>query len=456
MLNPFKRVKLTQVFTPSSIAKLTYVNRSTLEGDVEKFLETPGMQLVLYGHSGCGKSTLIINKLEKLKIRYIKTSCENRTTLDELILQAFDRLDVFYENERTSKLVSSAGGKFGVEYKLIKSEISSSITQESGNKHARVLPVQLTAQRLSGFMGAIGCIWIIEDFHKVKSEEKKKIADVIKVFTDASFEYPAVKIVCIGAVGTARELVELDSNLSSRVAEVFVPLLSGDELVQIPKAGFKLLNIECHDSIIQKIAHYSNQLASVCHQICYDICHGKGMRRGGFFKTKVDDTDFTNSVHSYVRKNSDTIAKIYDKCTACDMRKRIISVVVRKGKEEFTLSELNLGSRGKSESDWSASLSELNSVDYNEVLRFDANSQKYSFSNPFFLAFTKMKMAIERQERAERFTKANRRNNLLLKPRVAQLTEEAVLEQVIQEMNTLYAKRISDIEQIYMGSNKLR
>ena len=60
----FNRHQLEKVFTPSSVAKLTYVKRSTLESDVEKFLQIPGMQVILYGHSGCGKSTLVINKLD--------------------------------------------------------------------------------------------------------------------------------------------------------------------------------------------------------------------------------------------------------------------------------------------------------------------------------------------------------------------------------------------------------
>ncbi len=46
----FNRKKLKNVFTPSSIAKLTYIERKELENDLEKFLDMPGMQIVLYGH----------------------------------------------------------------------------------------------------------------------------------------------------------------------------------------------------------------------------------------------------------------------------------------------------------------------------------------------------------------------------------------------------------------------
>jgi len=99
----FNRKKLKNVFTPSSIAKLTYIERKELEKDLEKFLDMPGMQIVLYGHSGCGKSTLINNKLDELKIKKITTRCDSDTTFNDVILRAFDKLDVFYDSEKNKK-----------------------------------------------------------------------------------------------------------------------------------------------------------------------------------------------------------------------------------------------------------------------------------------------------------------------------------------------------------------
>ena len=92
----FRRYELEKVFTPSTIAKLTYVSRTVIEKDVDKFLKIPGMQMVLYGHSGCGKSTLIYNKLLNQRINYIQTSCTSSTSFNDLLFQAFDKLNVFY------------------------------------------------------------------------------------------------------------------------------------------------------------------------------------------------------------------------------------------------------------------------------------------------------------------------------------------------------------------------
>jgi len=80
IFNPYE---LNEVFTPNTVAKLTYVNRSVLEKDLEKYVSLPGKQIVIYGHSGSGKTTLLRNKLKSIKQNYIKTHCESSTTFND-------------------------------------------------------------------------------------------------------------------------------------------------------------------------------------------------------------------------------------------------------------------------------------------------------------------------------------------------------------------------------------
>lgn len=60
---------------------------------------------------------------------------------------------------------------------------------------------------------------------------------MIKIFIDIANDFPQVKIICIGAVGTAKELIEFDNNLNNRVAELFVELLTEDEIASILDKG---------------------------------------------------------------------------------------------------------------------------------------------------------------------------------------------------------------------------
>jgi hypothetical protein len=220
----------------------------------------------------------------------------------------------------------------------------------------------------------------------------------MKIFMDAAIEHPNVKIICIGAVGTARELIELDSNLSNRVTETFIPLLKNVELEKIVEQGFSLMNIKCDKTLKEKIIFYSNNLASVCHQISYDICHNRDMKKTNIICKQINENDFKNAVASYVRKNSDTFSKTFDKISFKEERKNILESVINIDKDSVSAEELYEETKKIKKINYDTftkSLEDLISPEYDEVIRIDRNSKRYYYSNPFFQAFVKMKLALE-------------------------------------------------------------
>ena len=99
---------------------------------------------------------------------------------------------------------------FGLDYRDIKSTIQRSHAHETSVKFTRFLPPQLTPQRLAVFCGAAKCCWVLEDFHKVPELEKTKMAQIMKVFMDTVVGLSNVKVVAIGAVDSAREVIKYD------------------------------------------------------------------------------------------------------------------------------------------------------------------------------------------------------------------------------------------------------
>lgn len=64
----FKKHKLLDVFTPGTIARVNYLRRKDLEKRITTSLDTPGVQIILYGHSGSGKTTVIRKLLDEKNI----------------------------------------------------------------------------------------------------------------------------------------------------------------------------------------------------------------------------------------------------------------------------------------------------------------------------------------------------------------------------------------------------
>jgi len=98
---------------------------------------------------------------------------------------------------------------------------------------------------LKEFLGKANLIWLIDDFHKIKDTEKEEFSQMLKVFSTQSKNYPSLKIICVGAERSAREVINYDPEMDGRVSELAVPLLDNNEISKIITNGFNLLNVVC-------------------------------------------------------------------------------------------------------------------------------------------------------------------------------------------------------------------
>jgi hypothetical protein len=162
---------------------------------------------------------------------------------EQVIADAFDQLAPVYESERSEQTTTASMARLHAQYMGIRGQIGSDASRTEDVTTRVVLPPQLTPQTLARFLGAAECCWVLEDFHKIEPAEKKKLAQVMKVFMDTADEFPAVRITAIGAVDTARQVVEYDPEMRNRVAEIHVPLMNDEEITRLAEKGEELLNI---------------------------------------------------------------------------------------------------------------------------------------------------------------------------------------------------------------------
>lgn len=196
-----------------------------------------------------------------------------------------------------------------------------------------------------------------------------------------------------------------------------VPLLSGQEIKEIINQGCKLLNISMSDNLIEKISYYSNRLASLTHQMCYDICDSNKIHKQQYKHKRIGDKYFKSAIESYVNKNSDTLKGIYDSCVKRQLAWYILKTFVTIERDSIRFSEIQnrvcQKQRSYTDEEIMKELDELSSAAIN-IIRYDNNSDRYSISTPFWGAFLKMQIAIEDANRNNNKNK-NKRKKLILK-----------------------------------------
>ncbi len=385
------------VFTPTKPARATFIEREPINDKLVNALATPGKQLVIYGHSGSGKTTLLENKLYQIYEHHITTRCYSGLSFDQLILDAFDQLRPFYESERSHAKKSDISPTIEYQYLGIKAQIGAKINKEAQSKHQRLLPPQLTPRALASFLGESHSCWVLEDFHKIDSSEKVKLAQVMKMFMDMSDRYDDLKIIAIGAVDTARQVVEYDPEMRNRVSEIYVPLMTDVELRQIIERGEQLLNFSIPHNIKRNIVKYSNGLASVCHQLCLNICFAADIHESLSKHVIIDDSVLEAAVLQYLDDTSDTIKSAFDRAfrqfrkRKFDNGKLILESLLKYHQDGATHAEILEKIRHNNPAyptgNLTAYLKQLTTNDRGAIIRYDSYSGKYSFTDPSYRAF---------------------------------------------------------------------
>ena len=398
------------VFTPTTAAVLTFVERDQLNSRLVNSLMTPGKQIVVFGRSGGGKTTLLKNKLHQLYERHVTTKCTAATSFEQCVLDAFDQLSPFYLSQVAEKTSKTGGVSLTSTYLDIKGAMSAGYHSEEGKTNSRMLPPQLTPSLLANLLGEAKACWVLEDFHKVTPEERVHLAQTMKLFMDTAADHKNVKVIAIGAMSSARQIVEADGEMWTRIAEIEVDLMDTSELRQIIEKGEELLNVKFPDDIKELIAHHSNGLASVCHQICLNMCFDANIFTSTDQQYTFNHSDLKEAIALWVADANDTLRKEYDQATANERTRKydncrfVLHAVASADKFGVTHAEALQYIR-QSEPEYppgnvTTYLRKLTSPDRGAILIHDIASGRYRMSSPLMHAYV-------RARSKERTTQAN-------------------------------------------------
>lgn len=297
----------------------------------------------------------------------------------------------------------------------IKSQIDTQRSNELQTKLQRVVPAQVSPHALATFLGSAHCCWVLEDFHKIKEEEKTKLSQVMKMFADKSFEFNELKIVAVGAVETGHQVVKHDREMQNRVAEIEVPLMDDDEIRAIILNGERLLNFTIDPIVRQNIVGYSSGTASICHHLCLNMCLDRNINSTLKEPVQLDDVDFRKALELYLENAEDSLKNAFNKALRqihqrkFDNGRIILQALMQCPQEGAThadiLSIIRLKTPSYPAGNLTAYLAQLESEEKGAVVRRDSASGRYAFADPFYRAFAKTFFDVEKRRKTQHFNR---------------------------------------------------
>jgi hypothetical protein len=266
-------VKLKEVFgIATDVPKYTYVDRAQLDNKFNYFVNSD-RHLVIHGASKQGKT--ILRKKHLPDNQCIVVPCRPHLNLEEIYLEILRKLNVKIPTQINDNLTLALQnkGKAQGEFKL-PLFISGSGELEAIGRLEKTLGTVNTPLGISP--NSLGFVAeqiknakkkiVIEDFHYLADEEKKRFAFDLKALWDY-----AVFCIIIGIWAEQNLLTYYNGDLSGRINEIDIQW-THEELQEVLEKGEEVLNIELESKIRQEILNDANQNVGLLQRIAEAYC----------------------------------------------------------------------------------------------------------------------------------------------------------------------------------------
>jgi len=268
---------LHEVFGVSaSIPRYTYVDRSGLDNRFKYSIQRDA-HIVLHGGSKQGKTVLRRKNLPEEKSAVVQ--CRATTTCTQIYEQILADIGTSLLLSSTSSsstsgdVATKAGGSFGLPFMGAKAEVSGSAGIESGTT-ATTQPVGSGPGDLafvSKSIQASGKRAIVEDFHYMPEEEKRRLAFDLKALWDMR-----TFLIIVGIWAEQNLLPYYNGDLSGRIDEIDVQWTS-DELDDVLAKGEEALRIIIAPEIRPQMIADANQNVGLLQRIAEKFCIHSGI-----------------------------------------------------------------------------------------------------------------------------------------------------------------------------------
>ena len=287
----FKKKKTSDVFGINSDVRVeSYVDRGDLDESINRLLER-NTHVALRGESKCGKSWLRQKNIPDALV----VQCRLGRGAIDIYIDALSQLEVRFivSNKANGKIEGRVKAEGAVGEGLISKVfgLTGSLGADGSASHYHEESKKLVGHDINDLRYVASLIresgrrLVVEDFHYLSVDERKKLAFDLKALWDYG-----LYAVIIGVWSQSNMLIYLNPDLSGRIEEVSV-YWSNDDLKRILQQGGKALGIT-----------FGKEFSDACAKLSYG---NAGILQALTLKT-LDTLGISEAVDSNIKINNES------------------------------------------------------------------------------------------------------------------------------------------------------
>jgi hypothetical protein len=294
-------VQAIQVFTPTDVPTLTYVERASrnFEADLRDALNIPKMIVSISGPSKSGKTVLVTKVVAPENLIHIYGA--SIKTSEDLWSNVLTWMGGPIEKTETAglniggEISATVGGKGGIpliaEAKTdVKGSVSANGSRSTTKKYSTIGLDAIVRE-----IGESTYVVFIDDFHYIERDVREEIGRQIKAAAEKG-----IRICTASVPHRSDDVVRSNPELRGRVTAIDMSYWTPQELEQIAFRGFRELNVDLAPAVIQTLANEAFGSPQLMQAICLNFCFEKGVTE-------------TQNVHERIEIESGILQQIFER-----------------------------------------------------------------------------------------------------------------------------------------------
>lgn len=264
---------LRKIFTPHTpVDEIKhFFGREDEAARLVSVINSPGQHILVYGDRGVGKTSLSKTACKILlqgiiqKGHFFEKRCDSGDTFSSIVEEPLEESGIdFTFKEKTQ--THNQGGSAKLNAGIASADLNSRReTRTTNTIKLKPESPSWVANKIKGLVG----VFLIDEVDAIKSDDdKKKIAELIKILSDCNSNF---KLVVVGIAATGEELTAGHPSVERCLKEVPLQRMSDDDLKKIILNGMKSLSLVCDDQVVKIIVDISAGFPHFTHLICLKI-----------------------------------------------------------------------------------------------------------------------------------------------------------------------------------------